>query len=77
MSLVAFDSRIASLSHEEGVSLQSCRQIVADAWLDIRTKLPEPSPSALAKLLTFADGREQGSSYPNFMLASERMEYGL
>ena len=77
MSLVVFDSRIGSLSHEEGAPLRFSRRIVAEAWSDIKSRLPGLYPSALPTLLAFADGRQPGSGYPNFMLASERVAYGL
>ena len=76
-SLVVFDARIACLPCEESSQLRFCRQIVAEAWLDIKIRLPRPSPSKVAELITSFDGREEGSEYPNFMLASERYSYGL
>ncbi|KAF9643250.1 hypothetical protein BDM02DRAFT_3123697 [Thelephora ganbajun] len=76
-SLVAFDSRIDYLSHEEGASLRRHREIVAKAWSDFKARLPEETPPTLTTLLVFTDGRERESRYPNFMLASERWYYGL
>jgi hypothetical protein len=57
--------------------LRFCRQIVAEAWLDIKIRLPKPSPSKVAELIITFDGREEGSEHPNFMLASERYSYGI
>jgi len=76
-SLVAFDSRIGSLPYGESASLRYFRNIVADAWSDFEAGLPENSPSQLSVSLTFIDGREAGSKYSNFMLASERATYGI
>ena len=76
-SLAAFDSRIGYLSHEENSSLQWCRKTVAEALSDIDTRLPAPTPPALSTSLVFFDGRDEGSKYPNFMLASEREYHGL
>ena len=72
-----FDSRISHLPHEENVSLRRHREVVAEALSDFKTKLPDQSPLSVTALLAFADGREEGSPYPNFMLASERWSYGL
>ena len=76
-SLVVFDSRISCLSREESAPLRLRRQIVVEALSDFNDRLPGESPPTLSTLLAFADGREKGSKYPNFMLASERCAYGL
>jgi hypothetical protein len=72
-----YDSRICCLSQEEGASLQHHREIVEEARLDMKTKLPNESPKSITASLVFVDGRQEGSNYPNFMLASERTSYGL
>ena len=72
-----FNARIARLPLEESTHLRFCHQIVAAAWLDLASKLPEPAPSKTDELIVFSDGREEGSRYPNFMSASERYTYGL
>ena len=72
-----FDSRVGYLSHEEGASLRRHREAVAEAWLDFKAKLPDESPPSITAHLVFVDGRQEGSRYPNFMLASERWTYGL
>jgi len=76
-SLAAFNSRIGYLSHEMSASLRRSRKIVAEAWSDIEARLPAPSPPPLSANLVFFDGRDGGSKYPNFMLASEREYHGL
>ena len=72
-----FDSRISCLSYEENTSLRHHREIVAKAYSDFRARLPDESPLSITALLVFVDGREEGSTYPNFLLASERWGYGL
>jgi len=71
--LTVFDSRISFLSQEEGTHLRRYREIVAEALSDIEARLPGPSPPLLSKNSVLADGRDGGSKYPNFMLASERV----
>ena len=73
-----FDSRIGYLSSQGGTeTLLSHREVVAEALSDFKAKLPDESPKSVTALLVFADGRQEGSKYPNFMLASERWTYGL
>ena len=72
-----FDSRIGDLPHEGDDSLRRHRKVVAEAWSDLKVKLPDQSPLAITALLVFVDGRREESRYPNFMLASERRSYGL
>lgn len=76
-SLVVFSSRIDYLSYEESSPLRHHREVVEKAWSDFKAKLPNESPLSITALLTFVDGRQEGSNYPNFMLASERWTYGL
>ena len=59
------------------MSLRRHREIVAETLSDFKAKLPDQSPLSITALLVFVDGREEGSPYPNFMLASERRSYGL
>ena len=75
--MTAFDSRIGYLPHEESASLRYCRGVVAEAHSDIVARLPGPTPPALSANSVFADGRDVGSRYPNFMLSSERVSYGI
>ena len=72
-----FDSRIGYLPHEESTLLRRHQETVKEAWSDFETKLPDESPPPITALLVFVDGRQEGSNYPNFMLASERWTYGL
>ena len=71
------DSRISYLSREESGSLRRSQKIVAEAWSDIGSRLPEQTPLTLTALLVFVDGREPGSKYPNFLLPSEKLIWGL
>jgi hypothetical protein len=72
-----FDSRIAWLPPEESAPLRRHRKTVAEAWSDCKAKLLDDSPLLITSQLAFVDGREEGSRYPNFMLASVRSDYGL
>ena len=54
-----FDSRISYLSQEESASLRSGRKIVAEAWSDIKSRLPEESPSTLVALIVLVDGENR------------------
>ena len=51
----------------EGASLRNHREIVAAAWTDFEARLPDRYPPTLSALLTFEDGREPGSKYPNLL----------
>jgi hypothetical protein len=75
-SLAVFDSRIPWVSPEESASLRRHRKTVAEAWADSKAKLQD-SPLLITAQSAFVDGREEGSRYPNFMLASVRSDYGL
>lgn len=59
------------------MSLRHQREIVAEACSDFKAKIPDQSPISVTALSVFVDGRQEGSKYPNFMLASERHGYGL
>lgn len=73
-----FDLRLSDRSHEENKSLRRHREVVAEAWTDFNAKLPDhQSPLSITARLVFVDGRQEGSKYPNFMLASEVQNYGL
>ena len=75
--MAAFDSRVDYLLDEESVPLRRCREIVAEALSDIKIRLPGPTPPPLSANLVFFDGRDERSKYPNFMVSSERLSYGL
>ena len=51
--------------------------VVAEACSDIVARLPGPAPPPLSANSVFVDGRDMGSRYPNFMLSSERVSYGI
>jgi hypothetical protein len=65
--LKVFDSRINDLSFEGGASLRDFREIVAEMLVDLEARLPDRYPPKLSALMAFEDGREEGSSYPNFL----------
>ena len=76
--MVMFDSRIGYLSSQGKREALLCyREVVAEALSDFKAKLPDESPKSIAALLVFADGRQEGSKYPNFMLSSNLRSYGL
>jgi hypothetical protein len=70
--LNVFDSRINDPSlGEEAVSLRDCREIVAGMLADLEARLPDRYPPKHSALMAFEDGREEGSSHPNFLSPAE------
>ena len=51
--------------------MQSCREIVAGMLADLEARLPDKYPPQLSALMAFEDGREGGSSHPNFLSPGE------
>ena len=47
--------------------MRDCREIVAGMLVDLEARLPDRYPPKLSALMAFEDGREEGSSDPNFL----------
>lgn len=72
-----YDSRIGSLSLEEGAQLWCWKQVVADACADLERRVPKSEPPVLTSLALLEDGRAEGSKYPNLMVPAAREYYGI
>ncbi|KAF9643500.1 hypothetical protein BDM02DRAFT_3123338 [Thelephora ganbajun] len=63
-----YDSRINSISVEEGARLWCWKQVVVEACGDFERRIPKCEPPILASLELLEDGRSEGSKYPNLMV---------
>lgn len=72
-----YDSRISSLSLEEGAQLWCSKEVVEEACDDLERKLPKREPPVLTSLALLEDGRSEGSKYPNLMVPAAREYYGI
>lgn len=76
-ALTVYDSRISSLSLEEGAQLWCWKQVVVEACADLERRMPRYEPPVLTSLALLEDGRAEGSKYPNLMVPAAREHYGL
>ena len=68
----------SGLGHEtENASLRCWRGVIEKAYANFQANLPGYGPTLLTSLALSVDGRTEGSSYPNLILATEREPYGL
>lgn len=76
-AIAIYDSRICSLSLEEGGQLWRWREIVVEAYADFERRVPKCEPPILIVLAWSEDGRSEESKYPNFMVPAARESYGI
>lgn len=76
-ALKVYDSRIGSLSLEEGAQLWFWKQVVEGACVDLEMRMPKCEPPVLTSLALLEDGRSEGSKYPNLMVPAAREHYGI
>lgn len=76
-ALETIDIRIKSKSHADSESLRHWRVVIWKAYADLQTNSSGYGPNSLVSSVLSADGRMEGSRYPNLLLADERERYGL
>jgi len=76
-ALDTIDARIGLRRHAESGSLQHWRGVIGKTYADFQANFSGYEPTTLASLVLLADGRTEGSSYPNLILHTERARYGL
>ena len=76
-ALDIIDARIGLSSDIESGSLRRWRKVIEKAYVDLQVGLLAYGPSLFALLVMEADGRTEGSSFPNFLAWAERERYGL
>ena len=76
-ALDTIDARIGLRCHAESEPLRHWRGVIGKAYADFQTNFSGYEPTTLASLVPLADGRTEGSSYPNLILHTERARYGL
>ena len=76
-ALEIIDARIRLGSDIGSGSLRHWRRVIGKAYADFQVGFSGYGPAMLASLSLGVDGRIKGSTFPNMMLESERVHYGL